>query len=149
MYRLIMAILTSEIGERIPCVAVFAIMMLLDYISGFLAAKRESIKYPDNSNFGLDSRKGILGIIKKAGYTLIVMVAFLCDYMISEVGDYFGISLENNVLFGWITLFWLMLNELLSITENLGRMGVPVPGYLKKVIAVLKSDVEKKGEEKK
>ena len=56
MYRLIMAILTSEIGERIPCVAVFAIMMLLDYISGFLAAKRESIKYPDNSNFGLDSR---------------------------------------------------------------------------------------------
>ena len=104
-----MAILTSEIGERIPCVAVFAIMMLLDYISGFLAAKRESIKYPDNSNFGLDSRKGILGIIKKVGYTLIVMVAFLCDYMISEVGDYFGISLENNVLFGWITLFWLML----------------------------------------
>ena len=77
------------------------------------------------------------------------MVAFLCDYMISEVGDYFGISLENNVLFGWITLFWLMLNELLSITENLGRMGVLVPGYLKKVIAVLKSDVEKKGEEKK
>ena len=149
MYRLIMAILTSEIGERIPCVAVFAIMMLLDYISGFLAAKRESIKYPDNSNFGLDSRKGILGIIKKVGYTLIVMVAFLCDYMISEVGDYFGISLENNVLFGWITLFWLMLNELLSITENLGRMGVPVPGYLKKVIAVLKSDVEKKGEERK
>ena len=69
--------------------------------------------------------------------------------MISELGDYFGISLENNVLFGWITLFWLMLNELLSITENLGRMGVPVPGYLKKVIAVLKSDVEKKGEEKK
>ena len=39
---------------------------------------------------------------------------------------------------------WLTLNELLSVIENLGRIGVPLPNFLKKIIAQLKDTVDKK-----
>ena len=41
---------------------------------------------------------------------------------------------------------WLDLNEILSVIENLGRMGAPVPEWLSKFITVLKNKVDVAGE---
>jgi len=37
---------------------------------------------------------------------------------------------------------WYLLNEALSITENAGRMGAPVPDWLMKYIAALKNKID-------
>lgn len=42
---------------------------------------------------------------------------------------------------------WYLLNEALSITENAGRMGAPVPEWLSKYIAVLKNKIDSKGDD--
>ena len=42
---------------------------------------------------------------------------------------------------------WFLLNEMLSIIENAGRMGVPIPEWLGKYIAVLKTRIDDKGGE--
>lgn len=49
------------------------------------------------------------------------------------------------MFFSTLVTAWFILNECLSITENAGRMGVKVPAFLTKVIAVLKGTVEEKG----
>ena len=42
---------------------------------------------------------------------------------------------------------WLGFNEVISILENLGDMGVPMPPFLMKIVQMLKGKVEKIGEE--
>jgi phage-related holin len=41
-----------------------------------------------------------------------------------------------------IITIWLIINELISILENLGEMNIPLPGFLIKMIKSLKSKVE-------
>ena len=43
---------------------------------------------------------------------------------------------------------WLIINELISVLENLSRMGVPIPNFLKKIIDRLKNTVDEKGDGK-
>ncbi len=45
------------------------------------------------------------------------------------------------------TIFFYITNEVLSIFENVGRIGIPIPGVLEKAIHVLNEKSEK-GEEK-
>ncbi len=42
---------------------------------------------------------------------------------------------------------WYILNEALSITENAGRIGAPIPAWLTKYIAVLKDKIDDKAED--
>ena len=44
--------------------------------------------------------------------------------------------------FGLLVTLWYILNELLSVIENAGRMGGPVPEWLRKYIAVLKDKID-------
>ena len=53
----------------------------------------------------------------------------------------------NFYYFGLLVTVWITLNECISITENVARMGVKVPSFLQKVIEKLKCTTEKKGEE--
>ena len=43
---------------------------------------------------------------------------------------------------GLLVAVWYLLNELLSIIENAGRMGANVPEWLRKYIAVLKDKID-------
>ena len=47
--------------------------------------------------------------------------------------------------FGWLVLAWYILMELGSITENVGKMGAPVPPWLRRAIAILKDTVDEAG----
>lgn len=139
-----LAFCTNSIAQWVPSLDVFVIVMVVDYISGILAAKKEAYEHPDDLSFGLDSKKGILGIIKKFGYMLIVALAFVIDYILAEGAENLGWNASPKMLFGWVTIVWLILNELLSIIENLGRMGVPIPSYLTKIVANLKKGIDQK-----
>ncbi len=125
-----------------PLVFAFGIAMACDYISGVLAAKKEALENPDNAELGLSSRKGIKGIIKKLGYILLVGTAFTVDFLLHYYADPMGEE-AYSTFFGVLTLIWLTTNELLSVLENLGRMGVPIPYRLRQIIR----DLRAKGEE--
>ena len=47
-------------------------------------------------------------------------------------------------MFGLLVIIWLILNELLSILENAGRMGVNLPSFLVKVLSEIQSEIEDK-----
>ena len=92
--------------------------VVLDYITGVVAAAKEG---------KLNSEVGAWGIAKKVGTFVIVAVAHLVD---SALGDAH--------LFRDAAIFFFLANELLSVIENLGRIGVPIPPVLQRAVEVLR-----------
>lgn len=106
-----------------PLILVFA-ALLLDYGSGMLASAREG---------KLSSQKGSHGILKKLGFLLLLGVGFMLDAAIPFfIKTGFSIEFSYNLPIGAILCAWIVINETISILENLYRCGVPIPGFLQK-----------------
>ncbi|MEY8357315.1 phage holin family protein [Lachnospiraceae bacterium 54-53] len=136
------AFLSDKLGILFPVLCILAFMMAIDNVSGMLASKTEAIDHPEEPSYGWSSKKGAKGIIKKVGYLCIIAVAMVVDYVIAEVSGTIGFDMPTNTFFGLLVTVWYVLNELLSIIENAGRMGAPVPEWLSKYIAVLKNKID-------
>lgn len=136
------AFLSDRLGILFPVLLVLLAMMVVDYITGMLAGKSEAIDHPGNSSYGWNSKKGAKGIIKKVGYACVIAVAMVVDYVIITVADQLGFPIPASAFFGLLVSVWYLLNELLSIIENAGRMGANVPEWLRKYIAVLKDKID-------
>ena len=105
------------------------IFMAIDYSTGLIVAGIFH-KSKKTENGALSSKAGLQGIAKKIMMLLMVLVAVRIDIMIGT--DY----VRDAVIIA------LCGNELISIIENAGLMGVPIPKKLKDAIEVL----NKKGE---
>lgn len=116
-------------------IAVLVAVMVIDYISGMVSAKKTG---------ELSSRLGVIGILKKVGYLALVAVGMVVDYLISSALTQVGINIQINYCFAMIIVIWLIVNELISILENLGEIGVPIPEFLRKSIHKIKDGVENK-----
>ncbi len=138
----IMAWLSARMGVLFPVLMILFGMMIIDYISGMAASKYEALNHPGDANYGWSSKKGAKGIIKKVGYLCVIAVAMVVDYIILKVAAQAGLQVSAKAFFGILVAVWYLLNELLSIVENAGRMGAPVPEWLSKYIAVLKNKID-------
>lgn len=87
----------------------------------------------------------MIGIFKKFGYILVIVASMIVDFLIYKLSGVLSVTLPMTMFFSTLVTAWFILNECLSITENAGRMGVKVPAFLTKVIAVLKGTVEHEG----
>lgn len=124
----IIAILTALFGTYWYVFAGYLLCNILDYITGFAWARK---------NHEESSKVGLIGILKKFGYWIIISVSFLIPNMFIHLGqDMFGINLSFLALLGWFTLATLLINEIRSILENLVKCGCNVPDFLIKGLAV-------------
>ena len=123
--------------ELVIPVAVLVAVMILDYVTGMADAwaARE-----------LSSKTGLLGIVKKLCYLVAVAVAVVVDWVIQSVAAKAGLDMGNFYAFGLLVTVWLILNELISILENLSTLGVPLPEFLMKIIEKLKKTAEERGD---
>ena len=110
--------------------------MIVDYITGMSAAWY---------NAELSSKKGIKGIVKKVSYLALVVVAMIIDWLISQGLQQINVNMNYSVFFAVLVAVWLIINELISTLENLSRMGVPIPNFLKKIVNRLKTTVDESG----
>ena len=131
-----LGVITAYFNALMIPIVVLVFVMVTDYISGMASAKKSG---------ELSSGIGIMGIAKKVGYLALVAVGMVVDYLILSALVSIGISLQINYCFGMIITVWLIINELISILENLGEMGVPLPSFLTSMIKTLKSKVEEQG----
>ena len=94
-----------------------------------------------------NSNKGLLGILKKVCYWVLIGISFLISYLLMQLGSKLNINLEFIILFGWFTLACLIINESRSIIENLIEIGIDVPIFLKKGLEtyenIINSTIEK------
>lgn len=117
----------------IPVLVLFAVMVI-DYCTGMASAyKNKEIK----------SKTGLIGILKKLSYLVLVCVGGVVDYLICAGLASVGID-YSSYCFGLIVAVWLIINELISILENLSELGTPIPPFLVKIVHRLKNTVENK-----
>lgn len=120
-------------------IIILIVAMIIDYITGMMSAWLNS---------ELSSKKGIKGIVKKISYLALVAVAMIVDWLIFQGLRQINIDMKYSVFFAVLVAVWLIINELISVLENLSRMGVPIPNFLKKIIDRLKNTVDEKGDGK-
>ena len=113
--------------------------MAIDYATGIMAAW---------TNSELSSKRGVKGIVKKVGYLALVVAAMILDWLISQGLQQINVDLHYSIFFAVFVTVWLIINELISTLENLSRIGVPIPNFMKKLIDRLKTTVEKGDESK-
>ncbi len=107
-------------GWSLP-LQILTAFIVIDYLSGIVAA------FIDKR---LDSRVGVRGIARKVGLLILVAVAHLLDV---------GTGMEAPIL-QTATTWFLIANEGISITENLGEIGVPIPKSLQEALRRLRDD---------
>lgn len=96
------------------------VAIAIDYVSGIMKAfvMKE-----------LSSKIGLRGLLKKVGVLMVVMLAVIVDRVTGETG-----MVRN------LVIYYFVANEGLSIIENLGQTGVPIPSSIKKALRALKKE---------
>lgn len=94
------------------------VFIAIDYITGLIKAYK---------NKKMNSKVGVIGILKKLGMLCMVAVGCVVDHLTGETG-----FIRTSII------YYLVANEGLSIIENLGEMDILVPEFLKEKLEQLK-----------
>ena len=120
---------TTIFGGWTTAMTTLLIFMAIDYISG-LAVAGIFKKSPKTESGALESRTGWKGLCRKMMTLIFVLIAYRVDLAIGTT------YIKDAVCIGFIA------NELISIIENAGLMGVPIPEVLNRAIDILTKKTE-------
>ena len=109
---------------------VLVILMLMDYVLGCACALTGHSTKTASGHFL--SQVAFVGLLKKGVIMLVILVAALLDQVIGGGAD------GGGVMFRSAAEFFYIASESLSIIENAGLIGVPVPKPLKKALEALR-----------
>lgn len=109
---------------------------LIDYFTGLAAAKHR--------NQGINSYKSMHGIIKKVCMWLLIVVGAFVDTLLNYAVEYIGIGITIPFVVATVVAVWLIVNEVISILENMVDIGVELPPFLLPLVKNIKKQVEKK-----
>lgn len=132
IFGVILSTITTALGITAPWIGYLLLAIVLDYLTGMTSGA-----YLGN----LNSRIGIKGIIKKLAMLLMVCAAFIVDSILVQGADFIGVSAYKA---GWLVIavcLALILNEVISILENLGKMDIRIP-IMDKIIKSLKEKTD-------
>ena len=131
------AFLSLKLGILLPVLGLLSLVMITDYVTGILDAK---------SRGEINSRTGMWGIVKKLLYGVEVAIAMVVDWTIINVAGQLNIDIHMGTFFGLLVSIWLIFNEIISILENLTRLGTAMPSFLIKFVSTFKVVVENNGD---
>lgn len=124
MIGVIGSFIASWFGGWDTGLATLVAFMCIDYVSGLVVA---GVFHKSNKteNGALESRAGWKGLCRKGMTLLFVLIAYRLDLALGTT------YIRDAVVIGF------MANELISIVENAGLMGIPMPTVITKAIEVL------------
>lgn len=114
---------------------------LIDYITGLIASK-----YRDEQ---VSSYKGMRGIVKKVCMWLLVVVGAVIDELIQYTAQTMGVNFQIPFIVATLVAVWIVVNEVISILENMIDIGVTLPPFLMPIVKRIKKEVEEAGEDNK
>ena len=118
-------LIAKMLGGWDSAMATMMIFMAIDYATGLMVAGIFHAS-PKSESGALESRAGLKGLIRKGSMLLFVLIAARLDMVL-------GVSfVRDGVIIGFL------INEVVSIVENAGLMGVPMPAAVREAIELLK-----------
>lgn len=137
----VLAALTALWGWFGWLVTAWVACMVLDYVTGSAAACKAG---------AWSSRAAREGLWHKLGSIVAVLISGMLDLVVGLLLK----QMPNAALPAPYTVFlvvlvvaWYIMTEIGSIIENAGKLGAPLPGWLRKAVAALKSGIDSAGEE--
>ena len=130
------AVIANSLGGWDTGLQTLVILMAVDYVTGVLCALVWK-KSPKSTNGTFESNASFRGLIRK-------MVILLCVLVACRVDVYTGTDMARDAV-----ILFFIANDGLSIVENLGIMGVPIPPAIQNAFAALKGKAETTPENKK
>ena len=124
----------SLLGGWDMALQTLVLFMIIDWFTGGILLPVVFGKSPKSQNGALESRAGWKGLCRKCMTLLYVLIATRLDMLMGTQ------YLRDAVCIGFIA------NEMVSIIENAGLMGIPLPGILRKAVDILKEQSEDGGE---
>ena len=128
-------VVASFFGGWTASLSTLMIFMLIDYVTGLVVAGVFH-KSPKTETGALESRAGMKGLIRKGTMLLFVLIGHRLDMAVGAT------YIRDAICIAFIA------NELLSIVENAGLMGVPIPAVITNAIDILKKKTEREEPEK-
>lgn len=133
------AIAGTFLGWKGLLLLIWAGVMVLDYITGSVAAHK---------NNEWDSARAREGLFHKGGTIGIVLVAMLFDACLAVVAiNLPGLNMTWPGVIFPVVLAWYIITELGSILENCVKMGAAVPEWLTKGLKITVKMIDKAGDE--
>ena len=132
-----LSVLMSWLGILAIPVILLVGCNLIDYVTGLVAAKYRQ-------DGGISSYKSIRGIFKKIGMWLLIIVGSFMDILIQYAVECVGLGLTVPFVVATVVAVWLVVNEIISILENLMDIGVNMPPFLMPIVKYIKKQVEDK-----
>lgn len=118
------AVISYAFGGWSGMLELLMLAIIMDYVTGVAAAWKEK---------NLNSSVGFWGLIKKVLMVLAVMLGHRADL---------ALGLNDVFMTGFVFAF--LANELVSLAENYGRLGLPLSQHIEPIIAVLKQKGERR-----
>lgn len=119
------SLVASLFGGWTASLTTLVIFMGIDYLSGLVVAGVFHAS-PKTETGTLESKAGFKGLIKKVMILLFVLIGHRLDVAVGTA------YIKDAVCIAF------MANELISITENAGLMGLPIPAIITNAIDILK-----------
>ena len=123
------AVIANSLGGWDTGLQTLVILMAVDYVTGVLCALVWK-KSPKSTDGAFESNASFRGLIRK-------MVILLCVLVACRVDVYTGTDMARDAV-----ILFFIANDGLSIVENLGIMGVPIPPAIQNAFAALKGKAE-------
>lgn len=117
-------------------VIVYIVSITIDLLTGFMSAFKCG---------NWESRIAREGLWHKLGCVVAVLVTAIFDFIIGMIiNNIPNIDFPFNytVMLCPLAITWYVLTELGSIIENAGKMGAPIPGFIKQALALFKGAVD-------
>ena len=118
-------IISAYLGGWDAALNVLVVLMVIDYVTGFLGAIK---------NKKVDSEIMFWGGLRKGIILAVVVLAVLLDEMVGNPAP----------ILRTLAIYFYVAREGVSVTENLGILGVPLPPGISRVL----SQLQEKGEAK-
>lgn len=121
--------IVGTFGGWTPGSRVLVILMAVDYFTGIACALAGHSSKTESGHFW--SQVAFKGLLKKAMIMVVILVAAKLDSVL-------GGATEGAALFRSAAEFFYIASEGLSIVENAGLLGVPVPKGIRQALEVLR-----------
>lgn len=130
----ITALLSYLLGQHWILFVFFLALNIGDFLTRWIAARITGTE---------NSKAGWIGVLKKIGYWVMIVLGFGMSVIFIEIGAVIGVDLHVTAYLGWFVLATLTINEIRSILENLvDAYGDKVPAILVKGLQIANKSID-------
>lgn len=114
-------------------IALVVFAIVFDTVTGLLKAKISG---------GLSSEIGTKGFFKKVALLVALFFGFFLDYAIPYMCSTASINIPFSTPFGLMICFYIILNECISVCENLYACGFHIPKWIVDRLKLARTQIE-------